>query len=168
MGWINNGESQFRCSGLSCHSFSRADQRPHYRVDASYYRLGRCRIASLRGIAGDLGRFRQRLLLVRPDGYMIDVPSQQEDRERELGPCFRGIDALELGSCNRHGRGAQEPPRPRSTSSDMDRSRQDSIFLSPRLALRLFLDLQSGRVLPFYANGPSLARMIGRYSATVG
>jgi hypothetical protein len=45
---------------------------------------------------------------------------------------------------------------------------QNSIFLSPRLALRLFLDLQSGRVLPFYANGPSLARMIGRYSATVG
>jgi hypothetical protein len=39
---------------------------------------------------------------------------------------------------------------------------------SPRLALRLFLDLQSGRVLPFYANGPSLARMVGRYSATVG
>jgi hypothetical protein len=45
---------------------------------------------------------------------------------------------------------------------------QNSIFLSPRLALRLFLDLQSGRVLPCYANGPSLARMIGRYSATVG
>jgi hypothetical protein len=45
---------------------------------------------------------------------------------------------------------------------------QNSIFLSPRLALRLFFDLQRGRILPFDANGPSLARMVGRYSATVG
>jgi hypothetical protein len=34
--------------------------------------------------------------------------------------------------------------------------------------LNPFLDLQSRRVLHFYANGSSLARMIGRYSATVG
>jgi hypothetical protein len=46
--------------------------------------------------------------------------------------------------------------------------RHNSIFLNLRFALHLFRHLQSGRVLSFYANGPSFARMTGRYSATVG
>lgn len=45
---------------------------------------------------------------------------------------------------------------------------KNSTFLTPRLASRLLLNLQKGRVLPFYANGRSVARMVGRYSDTVG
>src|SRR6266403_2823175 len=67
-------------------------------------------------------------------GPQIDVPSREEDRGRELGPCFRGIDAIELGSCNNHGRGAQKRRPPRSTSSDIDRS--PSKFNLSQLAAR--------------------------------
>ena len=34
--------------------------------------------------------------------------------------------------------------------------------------LKSLLDLRSGRAVPSYANGSSLARMVGRYSETVG